>query len=50
MFKIKPDPRISKLKLDLENFKKISKFKAQMNQQVSNPVNYQSILNDRQRQ
>ena len=34
-------------KLDLENFKKISRSKVQMNQ-VSNPVTYQSILNNRQ--
>ena len=35
-------------KLDLENFKKFSRSKVQMNQQVSNPVTYQSILNNRQ--
>ena len=35
-------------KLDLENFQKFSRSKVQMNQQVSNPVTYQSILNNRQ--
>ena len=35
-------------KLDLENFKKFSRSKVQMNQQVSNPVTNQSILNNRQ--
>ena len=49
IFKVKPDQENFKVEnLDLENFKKCSKSKVQMNQQVSNPVNYQLILSDRQ--